>query len=320
MPFVEVKNLKKYFPVKATFLARKKRFVHAVDDVSFSIEKGETLGLVGESGCGKTTTGRIILRLIEPSAGAVYFKGCNIFDLEKAEMHRLRQDMQIVFQDPFASLNPRKTIMETLEAPFRTHNIPRNKDTIVELLEKVSLTPALRFINRYPHELSGGQRQRIAIARAIALNPSFIVADEPVSSLDMSVRAQILNLLKDIQKERGVSYLLITHDLAVERSMCKNIAVMYLGKIVESAGSEQLFTRSVHPYTNALLSSTSIPNPRRTRSRVRMRLVGGPPTAIDPPPGCRFRTRCPVANDRCKEIEPQLIEVEKGHSVACHRT
>ena len=316
---VEVKNLKKYFPLKGAFFTRKKRFVQAVDDISFKIMKGETFGLVGESGCGKTTTGRLLLRLIEPTAGTVYFTGHNIFSLNKSEMRKLRRETQIIFQDPFASLNPRKTVMQTLSSPFIIHKIPEYEDKVPELLEKVGLTPPHKFINRYSHELSGGQRQRVAIARAIALNPSFIVTDEPVASLDMSIRAQILNLLKYIQKEHGVSYLLITHDLAVERSTSHHIAVMYLGKIVELAETNELFERPLHPYTKALLSATPIPNPKRTRSRERILLKGELPSPINPPPACRFNTRCPVVTPRCIGEEPQLVEVSKGHLVACHR-
>lgn len=315
---LEAKNLVKYFPLVGGFLG-KKSYVKAVDDISFNIMEGETFGLVGESGCGKTTTGRLLLRLIEPTAGSIYFKGYNISDLKESEMVDLRKEMQIIFQNPFASFNPRKTVEQILSDAFIIHKISDYRDRISELLEIIGLTPIHKFINRYPHELSGGQRQRLGIARAIALNPSFIVADEPVSSVDMSIRAQILNLMKDLQKKYGISYLFITHDLSVVRNMCSRIAVMYLGKITELARVNDLYNHPLHPYTKALLSATPIPHPKRTRSRERILLTGDVPSAINPPPGCRFHTRCPEVTPQCKEKEPPLVEVEKSRFVACHK-
>ncbi|NIM45002.1 MAG: ATP-binding cassette domain-containing protein [Nitrososphaeria archaeon] len=316
---LEAENLTKYFPLVGGFMGKQKSYVRAVDDISFNIMEGETFGLVGESGCGKTTTGRLLLRLIEPTAGKVIFQGKNIPVLDKDELLDLRKEMQIIFQNPHASFNPRKTLNQILSDPFIIQKISDYKHRISELLEIIGLTPIHKFINRFPHELSGGQRQRLGIARAIALNPSFIVADEPVSSVDMSIRAQILNLMKDLQKKYGISYLLITHDLSVVRNVCSRIAVMYLGKIVELAGVNELYSHPLHPYTKALLSATPIPNPKRTRSRERILLTGDVPSAINPPPGCRFHTRCSVATPQCKKEEPQLVEVKKGRFVACHQ-
>lgn len=316
---LEAENLTKYFLLVGGFMGKQKSYVRAVDDISFNIMEGETFGLVGESGCGKTTTGRLLLRLIEPTAGKVIFKGKNIPVLDKDELLDLRKEMQIIFQNPHASFNPRKTLNQILSDPFIIQKISDYKHRISELLEIIGLTPIHKFINRFPHELSGGQRQRLGIARAIALNPSFIVADEPVSSVDMSIRAQILNLMKDLQKKYGISYLLITHDLSVVRNVCSRIAVMYLGKIVELAGVNELYSHPLHPYTKALLSATPIPNPKRTRSRERILLTGDVPSAINPPPGCRFHTRCSVATPQCKKEEPQIVEVEKGRFVACHQ-
>jgi oligopeptide/dipeptide ABC transporter ATP-binding protein len=319
-PLVRVAKLKKHFSVKKGILKRKEQFVKAVDDVSFEISKGENLALVGESGCGKTTTARLILRLLDPTSGSISFAGKDLFDLTEEELRLIRPQLQLVFQDPYASLNPRKTIKQILGKPFSLHTeLTKEKieDEVLRLLEIVGLSPPALFVDRYPHEFSGGQRQRICIARAIALNPSLVVADEPVSALDVSVRAQILNLLKDLQTRLGITYLLITHDLAVVRSVSNRVAVMYLGKLVEVGEVSELFKEPLHPYTEALLSATPIPDPEKSRSREKMILRGDVPSPIDPPPGCRFHTRCPLAMEKCRKLEPQLAGI-KGGLVACH--
>ena len=319
-PLVRVAKLKKHFSVKKGILKRKEQFVKAVDDVSFEISKGENLALVGESGCGKTTTARLILRLLDPTSGSISFAGKDLFDLTEEELRLIRPQLQLVFQDPYASLNPRKTIKQILGKPFSLHTeLTKEKieDEVLRLLEIVGLSPPALFVDRYPHEFSGGQRQRICIARAIALNPSLVVADEPVSALDVSVRAQILNLLKDLQTRLGITYLLITHDLAVVRSVSNRVAVMYLGKLVEVGEVSELFKEPLHPYTEALLSATPIPDPEKSRSREKMILHGDVPSPIDPPPGCRFHTRCPLAMEKCRKLEPQLAGI-KGGLVACH--
>ena len=319
-PLVRVTKLKKHFSVKKGILKRKEQFVKAVDDVSFEISKGENLALVGESGCGKTTTARLILRLLDPTSGSISFAGKDLFDLTEEELRLIRPQLQLVFQDPYASLNPRKTIKQILGKPFSLHtDLTKEKieDEVLRLLEIVGLSPPALFVDRYPHEFSGGQRQRICIARAIALNPSLVVADEPVSALDVSVRAQILNLLKDLQTRLGITYLLITHDLAVVRSVSNRVAVMYLGKLVEVGEVSELFKEPLHPYTEALLSATPIPDPEKSRSREKMILHGDVPSPIDPPPGCRFHTRCPLAMEKCRKLEPQLAGI-KGGLVACH--
>lgn len=319
-PLVRVAKLKKHFSVKKGILKRKEQFVKAVDDVSFEISKGENLALVGESGCGKTTTARLILRLLDPTSGSISFAGKDLFDLTEEELRLIRPQLQLVFQDPYASLNPRKTIKQILGKPFSLHtDLTKEKieDEVLRLLEIVGLSPPALFVDRYPHEFSGGQRQRICIARAIALNPSLVVADEPVSALDVSVRAQILNLLKDLQTRLGITYLLITHDLAVVRSVSNRVAVMYLGKLVEVGEVSELFKEPLHPYTEALLSATPIPDPEKSRSREKMILRGDVPSPIDPPPGCRFHTRCPLAMEKCRKLEPQLAGI-KGGLVACH--
>jgi oligopeptide/dipeptide ABC transporter ATP-binding protein len=319
-PLVRVTKLKKHFSVKKGILKRKEQFVKAVDDVSFEISKGENLALVGESGCGKTTTARLILRLLDPTSGSISFAGKDLFDLTEEELRLIRPQLQLVFQDPYASLNPRKTIKQILGKPFSLHTeLTKEKieDEVLRLLEIVGLSPPALFVDRYPHEFSGGQRQRICIARAIALNPSLVVADEPVSALDVSVRAQILNLLKDLQTRLGITYLLITHDLAVVRSVSNRVAVMYLGKLVEVGEVSELFKEPLHPYTEALLSATPIPDPEKSRSREKMILRGDVPSPIDPPPGCRFHTRCPLAMEKCRKLEPQLAGI-KGGLVACH--
>ncbi|RLF19101.1 MAG: oligopeptide ABC transporter ATP-binding protein [Thermoprotei archaeon] len=315
-PFIEVKNLTKFFPVKALFFT--KGWVRAVDNVSFTIFKGETFGLVGESGCGKTTLGRLLIRLIEPTSGTVYFDGVNIYSLKGKDLREFRKRAQIVFQDPYSSLNPRMVVFDIIaEAIEATHaKIPINiEDHIVSLLEQVGLSK--EHLYRYPHEFSGGQRQRIAIARALAVNPEFIVLDEPTSALDVSVQAQILNLLKDLQKKYGFTYLFISHDLAVVKYMSHRIAVMYLGKIVELARSEELFERPLHPYTQILLSAIPIPDPKIVRTRKRLKPKGEPPSPINPPTGCRFHPRCPYAMTKCRVSEPPLVEIERDHYVAC---
>jgi len=317
---VRVTNLTKYFPTERGLFKRRRQFLKAVDNVSFEVNKGDNLALVGESGCGKTTTARLILRLLDPTSGSVHFADKDIFRLSDEEMGLLRPQMQLVCQDPYASLNPRKTIRKILSKPFKLHtdmSSDKIEDRVLRLLEMVGLSPPDLFVDRHPHEFSGGQRQRICIARAIALDPPFVVADEPVSALDVSVRAQILNLLKDLQARLGVTYLFITHDLAVVRSVCNRVAVMYLGKLVEVGAVSSLFKDPLHPYTEALLSATPIPDPERSRSRERIILRGDVPSPIDPPSGCRFHTRCPLAVDKCKSLEPELCDRD-GRLVACH--
>lgn len=310
-PLLEVKNLKKYFETP-------KGTLHAVDNISFSIEKGKTLGVVGESGCGKSTTGRTILRLNEPTSGEILFEGKNIAACSNKEMRQLRTDMQMVFQDPFASLNPRKTVSEIIGEPLRLHGIIKNKKErekrVLELMETVGL--AERLINTYPHELDGGRRQRIGIARALALNPKFIVCDEPVSALDVSIQAQILNLLKQLQKDLGLTYIFITHDLSVVNYFADDILVMYLGKVVEKASVKKLFDNPTHPYTKALLSA--IPVPSLEKKKERILLKGEITSPINPKPGCRFAPRCNYATEKCFKEEPQLKQISEGHSVACH--
>jgi oligopeptide/dipeptide ABC transporter ATP-binding protein len=316
---VKVTNHKKYFDIKKGFFQRKGEFVRAVEDVSFEISEGENLALVGESGCGKTTTARLILRLLKPTSGTVYYGGKDLFNLTDEEMRQIRPKIQLVSQNPHASLNPRKNIMQILSKPFKLHTDMKSREiqeNVLDLLEMVGLSPPELFADRHPHEFSGGQRQRISIARAIALKPSFIVADEPVSALDVSVRAQVLNLLKDLQAKLGITYLFITHDLAVVRSVSNRVAVMYLGKLVEIAEVSNLFKKPLHPYTEALLSATPIPNPERSRSRQRIILGGDVPSPINPPTGCPFHTRCPIVIEKCKSIEPPLTKIDDRY-VAC---
>ena len=307
---LDVKNLKKYFKTPSGML-------HAVDDVSFSIERGRTLGIVGESGCGKSTTGRAILRLIEPTSGEVLFEGKNIPALKEKEMHEMRREMQIIFQDPFASLNPRHTVYQAISEPIRFSKLLKTREEIeertLELMRTVGL--AERYINAYPHELDGGRRQRIGIARALSLNPKFIVCDEPVSALDVSIQAQILNLLKDLQEQMGLTYIFITHDLAVVNHFADDIAVMYLGKLFEKAPSDELFDHPMHPYTQALLSAIPVPSLHNRKKRIIMK--GEITSPINPPKARRFAQRCPYATERCTCEEPELRDYGNGHSVAC---
>jgi oligopeptide transport system ATP-binding protein len=313
---LEVRNLKKYFAVSGGLFVASGESVKAVDDVSFTIRRGETFGLVGESGCGKSTTGRCILRLIEPTSGEVWFDGRDLLSVGSDELRSLRRDIQIIFQDPYSSLNPRMSVEQTVGEPLIIHRVgtrSERRDRVAELLGLVGLEPA--HASRYPHEFSGGQRQRIGIARALALNPKFIVCDEPVSALDVSVQAQVVNLLQDLQERLGLTYLFISHGLSVVEHISTRVGIMYLGKLVEVASSEEIFHNPLHPYTRALLSAIPIPDPDARRER--LPLVGDIPTAIDPPSGCRFRTRCPIAEPECAEEEPQLVEVSRGHFVAC---
>ncbi len=322
-PLFEVEGLKKYFTVRSTFFSRAGGSVRAVDDIDFKIMENETLGLVGESGCGKTTTARLILRLIEPTSGVIKFEGTDIVPLDEETMrNQIRQKMQIVFQDYSASLNPRKTIRQILTRPFELQQIDIDvaEEKVMTLLDSVGLNPPEIYIDRFPHEFSGGQRQRVNFARALALNPQFIALDEPVSALDMSVRAQLLILMKQLKEDFNLTYLFITHDLSVVRSLCDRVNVMYVGKIVESGNTDDIFLDPIHPYTKALLSATPIPNPKRSRARKRILLEGDIPNPLDLPKGCRFNTRCPIASSECSETEPKLIEMENGRKVACLKT
>ncbi|MGN7468576.1 ABC transporter ATP-binding protein [Brevibacillus sp. SAFN-007a] len=312
-----VKNLKKYYPITGGILGGEVGVVKAVDDVSFTVKRGETLGLVGESGCGKSTTGRSLLRLIEPTAGEVTFDGVNVTALSAEEMRKMRRDMQIVFQDPFASLNPRHNIEKILEEPLVVHGIgtsAERKRKVREMLEVVGLSSY--HARRYPHQFSGGQRQRIGIARALMLNPKLIVADEPVSALDVSIQSQVLNLMQDLQREMGLTYLFIAHDLSVVRHISDRVGVMYLGRIVELTTSSQLYTNPLHPYTKALLSAVPTPDPDAVRERVI--LQGDVPSPANPPGGCTFHTRCPHVTEECRSVRPAFRDVGNGHFVACH--
>ncbi|HSU88974.1 MAG TPA: dipeptide ABC transporter ATP-binding protein [Terriglobia bacterium] len=316
-PLLSVRNLKKYFPIRGGVLSRVAAYVKAVDDISFDINKGETFGLVGESGCGKTTAGRAILRLLQPDAGTIRFDGIDLLGLRKQELRRKRRDMQIIFQDPYASLNPRMTIRTIVGEPFAIHGLASGTERehrVADLLKTVGLDPAV--MRRYPHEFSGGQRQRIGIARALALKPKLIVADEPVSALDVSIQAQIINLLADLQQQFGLTYLFISHAIPVIEHISTRIGVMYLGKLVEVGTSAQICLAPKHPYTQALLSAVPIPDPAARKQRIVLR--GDLPTPINPPAGCRFHTRCPIAVDRCKVEEPTLREIEEGRDAACH--
>lgn len=310
-PLIEVRDLKKHFSAEGTA-----DVVRAVDGVSFAIWQGETLGLVGESGCGKSTIGRSILRLHEPTSGSMTFDGTSVFGASSRELQRLRREMQIIFQDPYSSLDPRMSVGSIVSEPLKIHKIgtrAEQSDRVAELLKRVGLDP--NYAKRYPHEFSGGQRQRIGIARALALNPRFIVCDEPVSALDVSVQAQVVNLLDDLQDELGLTYLFISHGLAVVEHISDRVAVMYLGKIVEICNADELYASPMHPYTNALLSAIPVPDPRQKRERIILK--GDVPSPVDPPSGCRFRTRCPIASDECSSIEPDLREISQDHFVAC---
>jgi oligopeptide/dipeptide ABC transporter ATP-binding protein len=318
-PLIEVRHVKKYFPIRKGLLQREVARVHAVDDVSFAVREGETLGLVGESGCGKSTLGRTIVRLLEPTDGQILFQGRPIEKLGARRLRPLRREMQMVFQDPYASLNPRKRIGQIIGDPLKIHGIGdkrERKAQVEQLLETVGLSP--EHYNRFPHEFSGGQRQRIGIARALALRPKLVVADEPVSALDVSIQSQMLNLLEDLQNEFKLTYLFIAHDLGVVRHVSDRIAVMYLGKLVELSPAEELYRRPIMPYTEALLSAVPIPDPDLAAKRERIVLEGDVPSPINPPSGCRFHPRCRYATQVCREVEPPLADYGNGHLAACH--
>ncbi len=317
---LEVKNLKMYFPItQGILLQRKVGDVRAVDDISFFIRKGETLGLVGESGCGKSTTGRSILQLYRPTGGSVKFGETELTSLKGEDLRKMRRRMQMIFQDPYASLNPRMTVGDIIGEPLDIHHLARGKvrqERVQELLRRVGLNPY--FANRYPHEFSGGQRQRIGVARALAVEPEFIVCDEPVSALDVSIQAQIINLLEELQGEFGLTYLFIAHDLSVVRHISDRVAVMYVGKMVELADRNALYQKPLHPYTKALMSAVPVPDPEVEARRQRVILTGDVPSPVNPPSGCRFHPRCRYAKDECSKSEPQFKEVERDHWVACH--
>ena len=315
---VDVRSLKKYFPIRKGLLQREVGRVHAVDDVTFAVREGETLGLVGESGCGKSTLGRTIVRLLEPTDGNVLFQGRDISSLGTRALRPLRRQMQMVFQDPYASLNPRKRVGSIIGTPLKIHGVEKSerRQRVQELLETVGLSP--EHYNRFPHEFSGGQRQRIGVARALALRPKLIVADEPVSALDVSIQSQMLNLLDDLQQELDLTYIFIAHDLGVVRHVSNRIAVMYLGKLVELSPAEELYDRPIMPYTEALLSAVPIPDPDLSAKRERIVLQGDVPSPINPPSGCRFHPRCRYMTDICREVEPPLTDYGNGHLAACH--
>jgi len=321
---LKVVNLKKWFPVRrgivSTLLSKKMEYVQAVDGVSFEVRKGEIFGLAGESGCGKTTTGKTILRLLEPTSGEIYFGGQDITALNKVDMKKMRRKMQIIYQDPYQSLNPRMTVFDIISEPIQVHkmsdSLAETEEMIHKSLEEVELIPAEDFVFRFPHELSGGQRQRVAVARTLILQPSFIVADEPISMLDVSIRAGILKVMLQTREAQDVTYIFITHDLAYARHICHRGAIMYLGKIVEMSSMDHLVKDPLHPYTIALMMAVPVPDPAYEKARA---VIGGEvPTPINPPPGCRFHPRCSKASDVCRTEEPELIEVEDGHFVACH--
>jgi len=319
---LKVEDLKKYFPVEKSFLekmlTRSRSYVKAVDNVSFSVRKGEVFTLAGESGCGKTTTGRLIVRLIPPTSGKIFFENVEITALKGEALRVLKRRIQIIFQDPYASLNPRMKIGDAVGHPLEIHGLARNEEKrkrVLQILEHVGLTPSEKFVDLYPHQLSGGQRQRAAMARSLVLQPEFIVADEPVSMIDVSLRTAIIDLMLNLRKEFGLTYLFITHDLAIAKYISDRIAIMYLGKIVELGDKQTIFSNPMHPYTQALLSAIPVPNPERKRKTAE--LIGDVPSAINIPPGCRFRTRCEYAEEACKEKEPELIPVSPDHYVAC---
>ncbi len=316
-PLLKVEGLKKYFPIKSGILGKVSNHVKAVDDVSFTVREGETLGIVGESGCGKSTTGRMLMRLLEPTEGIVTFDGQELTSLSNNEMRKVRRDIQMVFQDPYASLNPRHTIEKILMEPLNVHDIgdpKERKRKVHEFLEIVGLSSY--HAKRYPHQFSGGQRQRIGIARALMTNPKLIIADEPVSALDVSIQAQVLNLMQDLQRDLKLTYIFIAHDLGVVRHISDRVGVMYLGKMAELASTEDLYEKPLHPYTQALLAAVPVPDPEFVREEVV--ISGDVPSPANPPSGCRFHTRCPFKMDICSEVVPIFAEVEKGHSVACH--
>ncbi len=319
-PLIRVENLTKHFPItKGIIIQKQVGAVQAVDSISFDIYKGETLGLVGESGCGKSTTGRTLLQLHKPTSGKVFYNDIDLTSVSNADMREMRRNIQIIFQDPYASLNPRMTVGSIIAEPLEIHNIgtaAEREERVKELLELVSLNPF--FINRYPHEFSGGQRQRIGVARALALQPDFIVCDEPISALDVSIQAQVVNLLEELQEEFGLTYLFIAHDLSMVRHISDRVAVMYLGKIVELAPRDDLYENPLHPYTQALLSAVPIPDPVLEQKRTRIILEGDVPSPINPPSGCRFHTRCPIAEEICSQEAPVWREALKGHWIACH--
>lgn len=313
---LETRNLKMHFPIKAGVFRRTVRHVKAVDGVNLRVRKGETLGIVGESGCGKSTLARSILQLIKPTSGEIYFQGQNIMEYGHKQMRQLRRDMQIIFQDPFASLNPRMKVGEIIAAPLRAYKMNNNKkERVRELMEIVGLKP--EHFNRYPHEFSGGQRQRIGIARALALRPKLIICDEPISALDVSIQAQVINLLEDLQKEFDLTYIFIAHDLSAVKHIASRISVMYLGRIVETAESSRFYEKAQHPYTNALLSAVPKPDPRQEKKRKRIVLKGDVPSPANPPQGCAFHTRCPRAQEYCRENTPTIKEVNAEHEVSC---
>ncbi len=317
---LQVKNLVKHFPItQGIIIQRKIGAVHAVDDVSFDIYKGETLGLVGESGCGKSTTGRTIIQLYRPTSGQVIFEGIDLVSVKGEQMRKTRRRMQMIFQDPYASLNPRMTIGEIIAEPLIIHKVIEKEKVnkkVSELLELVGLNP--QYANRYPHEFSGGQRQRVGVARSLSLEPSLIICDEPISALDVSIQAQVVNLLEDLQSKFNLTYLFIAHDLSMVRHISNRIAVMYLGVIVELATSKELFDNPLHPYSIALLSAVPVPDPLVEMKRKRIILQGDVPSPVNPPSGCRFRTRCPIAKDICSEQKPEMREISPGHFAACH--
>jgi oligopeptide transport system ATP-binding protein len=317
---LSVDNLVKHFPITRGIIFQKQiAAVHAVDSISFNIRKGETLGLVGESGCGKSTTGRTILQLYRPTSGSVVFDGVDLVALRGEDLRKMRRKMQMIFQDPYASLNPRMTVGEIIGEPLIIHKVASAKEVnerVEHLLELVGLNPA--FANRYPHEFSGGQRQRIGVARALSLQPSFIVCDEPISALDVSIQAQVVNLLEDLQQQFNLTYLFVAHDLSMVRHISDRVAVMYLGVIVELASRDEVYYHALHPYTQALLSAVPIPDPVADAKRKRTILQGDVPSPVNPPSGCRFRTRCPIAEPICAESRPEFREIQPGHFVACH--